>query len=185
MSRFDGKKGENVYITPIECIQELGGWESFDLDPAHIPRKDQKYYTAKNSYSLDEGKNGLIEPWFGEIFINPPYCRMNGTSISDWAKKIAKHRSGIMLINATIENKAWQDYVWPNVDAIFSIRGRISFLNVDYENILDKKGNKTGNQQPSIYCAYGKTSVKRLEALPELRGKLLYPNRKTHRYIGI
>jgi len=65
-----GDKSFN-YRTPPKIIDLaatiLGG---IDLDPCAAPNVEHHF--AAVNYSLDNGRDGLSEPWNGKVFINPP-----------------------------------------------------------------------------------------------------------------
>lgn len=105
---------------PPSILKQLG---EFDLDPcAADPRP---WDTAKVHYT--EQHNGLIMPWFGRVWLNPPY----GRGIGKWLERMADHAeadgTGIALIFARTDTKAWQQHVFPHAHGILWIGGRITF----------------------------------------------------------
>jgi len=81
--------GKDEWLTPPEILAALG---HFDLDPcAPIIRP---WPTATNHYTIED--NGLIQPWEGRVWLNPPY----GKYVWKWLDKLSKHKSGIALIFA-------------------------------------------------------------------------------------
>jgi len=54
-----------------------------DLDPASSLDFNDRV-GAGTYYSLEAGQDGLILPWFGRVFLNPPY----GRGISCWTEKL-------------------------------------------------------------------------------------------------
>lgn len=61
----DARDGKDEWLTPPEIIRALG---EFDLDPcAPIVRP---WDMAKAHYT--ELDNGLIRPWHGRVWLNPP-----------------------------------------------------------------------------------------------------------------
>src|SRR5260221_7395603 len=63
----------NEWFTPsryIEAARLVMG--SIDLDPASCSEANQTV-KAKRYYSIDD--NGLEQPWYGNIWLNPPYGR--------------------------------------------------------------------------------------------------------------
>jgi len=75
--------GSVVWLTPPHIIQALG---EFDLDPcASINRP---WDTARHHYTIED--DGLVQPWFGRIWLNPPY----GKGMEDWLRLLAQHRGG-------------------------------------------------------------------------------------------
>ena len=116
------ERGQTViWLTPPPLLARLG---IFDLDPCAAP-PPRPWATA--SYHFDgREQDGLCEPWFGRVWMNPPY-----TGIGPWLEKMAKHGSGISLIFVRSETRAWQDWVFPYAHSILYVAGRISFHKSD------------------------------------------------------
>src|SRR3990167_8299114 len=87
------------WITPKWIIDAFGDGY-FDLDPCSS--MTQPWKCAKNQYTKTD--NGLLLPWDGNIFLNPPYGRQTGT----WVRLLVKHGIGISLIFARVETTLWQ-----------------------------------------------------------------------------
>src|SRR5690606_6963873 len=56
------------WLTPLSVIESLG---EFDLDPCGAPG----HQTARRVYLLEDGDDGMSDPWFGRVWLNPPYGR--------------------------------------------------------------------------------------------------------------
>lgn len=56
------------WITPRNIVDALG---PFDLDPCAC-QLGQPWPMGARSYTLP-GENGLLLPWKGRVFLNPPY----------------------------------------------------------------------------------------------------------------
>jgi hypothetical protein len=102
---FQGKT--NNWLTPPALLERLG---TFDLDPCGCAR--MPWLTATTTYFLPE-HDGLTEPWHGRVWCNPPY----GPNVGEWAKRMAEHQNGIMLIFARTETSTWQKDIFPFADA--------------------------------------------------------------------
>lgn len=112
----DGKTNE--WYTPPYITDSVG---HFDLDPcAAIDRK--RDIAEKNYTILDDG---LVQPWVGRVWLNPPY----GRRTTSWLEKMSKHGNGVVLIFARTETKMFHEYIWPFASGILFMRGRIKFLN--------------------------------------------------------
>ncbi|ASV44390.1 hypothetical protein PBI_SCTP2_375 [Salicola phage SCTP-2] len=116
---------------------------------------------AKNHYGLPE-KDGLVEPWFGRVWCNPPY----GRDTIKWMNKLCEHGNGIALIFARTETSMFFDTVWDKADAVFFFRGRLYF-----RDIFGNKA-KANAGAPSCLVAYGNNNVLSLEK-SNLDGKLI------------
>lgn len=125
-------------LTPPEIIHACG---SFDLDPC-APVK-RPWNMAKNHYSVLD--NGLMLPWYGRVWCNPPY----GRESDEWLSKLADHGNGIALIFARTETDMFFKYVWQKASGILFVRGRLHFHYVDGTRAKANAG------APSCLVAYG------------------------------
>jgi hypothetical protein len=135
----------NDWLTPPELLRRLG---IFDLDPCGC--SGMPWPTATRTYFLPE-HDGLTEPWCGRVFLNPPY----GGQIGAWAKRMAAHGNGIMLIFLRSDTAAWQQNILPFADAILLLEGRIHFYRPSGER------GRSGTA-PSALLAYGQNNVEAL-----------------------
>jgi hypothetical protein len=82
----------NDWLTPPEFFTALG--LPFDLDPCSpgpghwVPA--EKIYTKAD--------DGLRQPWFGRVFMNPPFGGRNGHV--PWLIKFLNHGNGIAIVRA-------------------------------------------------------------------------------------
>jgi hypothetical protein len=143
---FEKSKNTTIeWLTPPELVKQLG---EFDLDPC-IPI-NPPFFHAKCNYNIND--NGLEKPWFGRVYMNPPY----GKGMEFWMEKLKKHGNGIALIFARTETKCFFNHVWDYADAILFVKGRIKFYNLD--------GKQVGTPgSPSIFIAYGQNNAKILQ----------------------
>lgn len=148
---YSHKSGTVEWLTPPEVIAALG---PFDLDPC-APMQ-QPWPTAANTFTQID--NGLIKPWNGRVFLNPPYA--NGV-IEKWLARMAEHDFGTALIFARTETDAFFRHVFERATALLFMRGRINFHHGPGH--LDKDGapipvgkRAAGNAgAPTVLCAYG------------------------------
>ena len=130
--------GTTTWLTPPYVLEALG---EFDLDPCSP--LDRPWDTAKHHYTIED--DGLIMPWFGRVWCNPPY----GREMNPFLEKMVNHGpGGIVLIFARTETKAFFDYVWDKADAILFLKGRLKFYRGD-----GTEGDTAGS--PSVLIAYG------------------------------
>lgn len=112
------------YGTPLSIIAAAKiAMYGIDLDPCADPKRLLPEVT--NHYTEED--NGLVRPWEGNIFINPPY----GRSVSHWIDKgLAEYSIGtakqmIFLVAARTDTK------WFNQLAYYgpwcAVRGRLRF----------------------------------------------------------
>jgi len=135
---------KDEWLTPPDLVRVLGG---FDLDPC-APVK-RPWNTADHHYTVLD--DGLRNPWFGRVWMNPPYGRETGI----WLDRLKKHGNGIALIFARTETRMFFNYIWNDADGILFLRGRLAFFHVD-----GTEGGHAG--APSCLIAYGRNNVNAL-----------------------
>ena len=124
--------GKEEWLTPPEIINALG---PFDLDPcAPINRP---WPTAANHYTIED--NGLIKPWQGRVWMNPPY----GRRIQHWIKKAYEQAQAgatiVCLLPARVDTKWFHEYCVKG--DVKLIKGRL-FFEVDGKPIVNPKDGK-------------------------------------------
>lgn len=137
------------WLTPPHIIDAMGGPDSFDLDPA--TPVVQPYPTARARYTRQD--NGLIRPWFGRVWLNPPY---DSAVIAQWLGRMAQHGRGCAFIFARTETDAFFRFVWDSATAVLFLRGRVNF------HLLDGRRAKKNAGAPSVLCAYGQRDAEAL-----------------------
>lgn len=148
-----GPEATDVWLTPKPIIEALG---PFDLDPcaAPVPRS---FPTATRMLCPPES-DGLLEPWAGFVWLNPPY---SVGMIGAWMDRMALHGNGIALVFARTETGWFHKAVWARASAVYFPRGRLTFL-------PEHGGEAPGNAgAPSCFAAYGPEAVSRLRAFSE------------------
>lgn len=133
---------KDEWLTPPEIITELG---PFDLDPC--APVDRPWDTAKKHYTIAD--NGLLMPWLGYIWCNPPY----GLEAANWLERMAMNNHGIALIFARTETSMFFNWVWNHASALLFIRGRLYFYHSDGTKASANAG------APSVLVAYGKDAA--------------------------
>lgn len=141
------------WITPRWLIDRLA---PFDLDPC--ASKPQPWPCADRQYT--EQDNGLLAPWSGFVWMNPPY----GKQLGAWLNRLALHGNGIALVFARTDTAAFQDNVWPFADSILFLRGRLTFHRPD--GSAPPEGHNSGG--PSVLIAFGQIGSERLANCADL-----------------
>jgi hypothetical protein len=137
--RHERPRGESVeWYTPPEVFQALG--VSFDLDPA-APVGGLPWVPAERSLSRTD--DGLIQPWTGRVWLNPPY----GRGIALWLDRLALHGDGLALVFARTDTRWYQEIV-RRATALCFIAGRLSFVRPDRS-----RAGSAG--APSVLLAFG------------------------------
>lgn len=141
-------KTTDNWITPPEIIEALG---PFDLDPCACD--PQPWPCANSQYT--EQENGLLMPWEGFVWCNPPY----GKRMTHWLNRMASHNNGIALVFARTETRAFFADVWPFASSLLFIKGRLTFYRPD--GTRPPGGHNSGG--PSVLIGYGPEAASRLE----------------------
>lgn len=153
-TKYGNKSGTDEWLTPPDIIKKLG---DFDLDPCSPINRP--WDTAKNHYTIND--DGLLQPWIGRVFCNPPY----GDKAGLWLKKCAQHQNCIALTFARTETKMFFESVWEEAVAVLFIKGRLRFYHVD-----GTIGNSAG--APSVLIVYNEETAQLLKD-SGIKGKFL------------
>lgn len=145
-----GSHTTDDWISPQMFAARLG---PFGLDPCES--NTQPWPMATMGYRLGRGEDGLVLPWFGMVWLNPPYGKATG----DWLAKLARHGEGIALVFARTETRMFFDHVWGKASAMLFLRGRLTF------HYPDGAGSPAGHNSggPSVLIGYGLESHDRLQ----------------------
>lgn len=107
--------------TPPEMVREMEAeFGAFELDPCATPEtaKAPKFYTVF--------ENGLLQPWHGRVWLNPPY-----SDPTPWLQRaVAAQEDGclvVALLPASTDANWFHDLVLPNAEVRF-IRQRVRFI---------------------------------------------------------
>jgi len=122
MTFTEGMKstGKDECPTPKYLFDYLDHEFHFDLDVCATSEnaKCTKYYTKEN--------DGLKQPWFGTVFMNPPY----GRAITPWIIKATEYAMEggvtVAILPARTDTKWWQTYV-KQATEIWFLKGRVRF----------------------------------------------------------
>lgn len=147
----------NRWLTPNWIVESLG---EFDLDPCGAPN----HTLAAETYLLENGQDGLLLPWNGRVWLNPPY----GKEMPPFIEKMAHHRNGIAFIFARTETKMFHQYVWPVATGMLFLRGRVRFMDAN-------KSVQADANAPSVLIAYSERDAEIL-ANSSVPGKYVHLN---------
>lgn len=121
-----------IWTTPKEFLEPLYTiFGTFDLDPCS-PTSNGRTAPVRAKVHYTETDDGLSLPWFGTVFMNPPY----GRSLKHWT---AKAKSEIELGNAQVVVAllpARPDTIYWHRDivglaSVFFLKGRLKFGDAD------------------------------------------------------
>lgn len=142
LSSHQKNGGHDEWLTPPEILTALG---EFDLDPCSPVARP--WDTAREHLSVQH--DGLSRPWFGRVWLNPPF----GREAVKWLRKLVQHGNGIALIPARTETAMFYECVWKVADAVCFMKGRPHFHYVDGRRAAANSG------APICLIAYGKNNV--------------------------
>lgn len=149
-SHQSARSQTDCWLTPPAIIEALG---PFDLDPASPA--ERPWPTARQHYT--EADNGLILPWFGRVWLNPPYST---ALVARFLGRMAEHGCGTALIFARTETEPFHRFVWGVATGLLFLRGRLTFHHPD-----GRRARANGGA-PSVLIAYGADDRDILAAAP-------------------
>ena len=123
MPRPDGWTSDD-WATPPEIVCEFEEeFGPFDLDACCRPD------TAKAPQYFTKADNALVQPWFGRVWMNPPF-----SNPAPWLEKAVaetlQRRAELVvaLLPAATDTGWFHEWVLPHASEIRFRRGRIKFL---------------------------------------------------------
>lgn len=140
------KNTSDEWYTPPTIFTKLG---HFDLDPCAAV--EPLWKIADTNYTaLDDG---LSKPWFGRVWLNPPYSR---PLLEHFINRLADHGNGIALIFNRCDCKLFQDVIFKRAQGILFIKGRVKFYSAN--------GEQNGPAGcGSVLIAFGEDNAKLLQ----------------------
>lgn len=106
-------------FTPPHIFETLG--LKFDIDVASPPG-GVPWVPAKRFYT--EADNGLLQPWKGRVWMNPPFSEM-----TPWVQKFIKHGNGIALL--PFAKSKWFHQLWSEQLPIVMLPSNTKFIKND------------------------------------------------------
>lgn len=126
------------WYTPPELFASLG--ITFDVDPCSPMAGPVPWVPARTFYNAAD--NGLVQPWKGCVWLNPPY----GPMLPKFLHRLVEHGEGVALIPARTETCAFQAAA-PRASAVAFLRDRVHFIRAD--------GLQARSTYPSVLLAFG------------------------------
>jgi hypothetical protein len=110
------------WYTPKEFFDRLG--MTFDLDPASPGADVVPWVPAARHFTVRD--NGLMQPWEGRVWLNPPY----GPTAVPFLHRLAEHGDGLALVFSRTET-AWWRAVASRADIVCFVSARIHHIRKD------------------------------------------------------
>lgn len=114
----------DLYETPQDLFDQLDEEFHFDLDVCALPEnaKCDRYFTPED--------DGLMQPWIGTCWMNPPY----GREISRWVEKAYEeslnNATVVCLLPARTDTRWFHNYCIKG--EVRFLKGRLRFGNCRY-----------------------------------------------------
>lgn len=146
------KRKSVEWYTPAWIFEALG--IQFDLDPAS-PHDMETFVPATTKYTLFD--NGLTKPWFGRVWMNPPY----GPDTGQWMARMTDHGNGIALVFSRTDT-SWCQEAMRESTAMLFMSSRIEFV-LGKENLHKKSRCGAG----TVLFAFGEECAESLRRLAD------------------
>ena len=147
----------DIWLSPPEVVSALG---PFDLDPCAAP-EPRPWATAAKHYDITRGEDGLTLPWFGAVWLNPPY-----SDPASWLKLLAEHGDGVALTFARTSSGWFAEEIFDKAAGLYFLQPHLYFYHADGTRAKHNGG------APSVLSAYGEDALRRL-AQCGLEGRLV------------
>lgn len=145
---FQPRFATDGWLTPPHILMALG---QFDLDPCAAP-EPRLWATAAAHWTRED--NSLNRPWFGRVWLNPPYGA--SAKLRPWMNRMVEHNRGTALLFARTETTTFFDTVWRHATALLFLEGRQTFLRPDGSAASANAG------APHVLVAYGNADAGQL-----------------------
>jgi hypothetical protein len=110
------------WYTPPKIFQALG--VVFDLDPCS---PGPGHWVPAHAVYTRAG-DGLARPWFGRVFVNPPFADRHGHL--PWIERFLDHGNGIAIVRA-YTSAGWFHDLALRAETMLFPRGKTKFIRPD------------------------------------------------------
>jgi hypothetical protein len=129
VAEFEPSIGQSDdWHTPSSIFDALNGPDGaplrFALDPCAPLDRTHYFVPADRFYTKEH--DGLSQPWFGRIFMNPPFgCRRGHVP---WLLKFFAHGDGIAICRAYTSSDWWHEVIVPHAQTLCFPNGKTKFI---------------------------------------------------------
>lgn len=159
-------QGTNEWYTPPPIVdlarETMGG---IDLDPASNATA-QGWINAGEYYSAADLFSGLARPWFGRVFLNPPFDDTRSWVDRLGAAYLRREIEGAVLLVNSAPGYGWWERLWRD-RPVCMLRERLRFIRPD-----GTPGGQAKKGQTIAY--YGEDHV-RFQEIWQGHGRVLFP----------
>ena len=131
-------KRNDCLKTPPEIYLSLG---HIDLDPC----AGVDTIIGTTNYEIDRGYDGLLLPWWGFVYCNPPFSQKEV-----WGKKMVEHGNGILILPER-GSAPWFGPLAIAAGKYFVMGKKINFI-----------GGPSSNNLGSVLFMFGDEAVRRV-----------------------
>jgi len=125
------RSGNDEWGTPAEIVTAVYlALGDIDLDPASTDLANQTVQ-AHHYYTLDD--DGLSQPWFGRVFLNPPYSGRSSKRL--FLERLERCRqdgsvdAAVVLVSSDLASQ-WADPIRRSADAVCIFARRLRFYSL-------------------------------------------------------
>src|SRR5262249_24094329 len=111
------------WYTPPEYFKALD--LTFDLDPCSPG--PHHWVPARRIFTVED--DGLVQPWHGLVFVNPPFGGRNGHV--PWLTKFLHHALGVAIGRCYTSSAWFHSYVVPRAELLLFPNGKTKFIRPD------------------------------------------------------
>lgn len=133
-------KKNDCLQTPPHIYKALG---RIDLDPCAAPNTN----IGTANYVLEHGQDGLLLPWHGFVYCNPPFSQKH-----KWANRCVTHGNGILILPER-GSAPWFAPLAQAARYYWVMGQKINFL-----------GGPSSNNLGSVLFLFGEEAVRRILA---------------------
>ncbi len=108
------------WATPQDLFDSLDREFHFTLDAAAT------YQNAKCAEYYNKQSDGLVQPWDGTVWVNPPYGRSVGKWVAKAYHEWKKGSTVVMLLAARTDTRWFHNFIYNKAEIRF-LQGRLVF----------------------------------------------------------
>lgn len=128
------------YCAPLALARRIG---RVDTDPA---TNVHSFIEAGTKYTGQFGLNGLVLPWFGRVYLNPPY-----SDPTPWADRWIAHNGPKIWLSEASGGIRWFTKILEAAEVTWFFKKRLAFF--DPRTGREMKGARAGHILATSGCS--------------------------------